>query len=94
LMTLKGACLDWNFELNADSAAAEACMATFQLQERKIAWRLTFSSLVCSCEVSMGIRLWCLMVVVTHCSGKFGVTSKWILAACPQPVRSHVLTDG
>ena len=36
LMTLKGACLDRNSEVNADSAALEACIATFQLQERKI----------------------------------------------------------
>jgi len=36
LMTLKGACLNWNSEVNADSAAPEACMTTFQLQEKKL----------------------------------------------------------
>jgi hypothetical protein len=36
LMTLKGVCLERNFEVNADSAAREICMATYHLQERKI----------------------------------------------------------
>jgi hypothetical protein len=84
--------LERNFEVNADSAAREICMATYHLQERKITWLLTVLSLACSCEVSMVIRLWCLVVVVTRYPGKFGIISECILAACFQPVRSYVLT--
>ena len=36
LILLKGACLDCNFEVNADSLAREACMETYYLQERQI----------------------------------------------------------
>jgi hypothetical protein len=36
LILLKGVCFDCCFEVNADSAVREVCMATYRLQERKI----------------------------------------------------------